>query len=226
MDDESVPDNTVIELNADVTSKPVQEALKMISDATIIVPGTEEPVEVETDSKDEQNVGSVVKDLGEVSANEMKEIIEGAEVIVEEVVSEAVKNSEEAKDKQEVINKITTEKDDVISDVIKEECKGSPCSEDLIDSVELDDSVLDVGGEVSLTELADSVVESALKDIEVAISESSETASSFGKDNESEQTDTAIKEEALLEEKEQSKLENNEDADSKIKEVSDKKAVR
>lgn len=224
MDDERVPDNTVIELNAD-TSKPVQEALKIISDTTIIVPGAEEAVEVETQSKDEENVGSVVKDLGEVSANEMKEIIEGAEVIVEEVVSEAVKHSEEAKDKQEVINKITTEKDDIISDVIKEECKGSPCSEDLIDSVELDDSVLEVGGEVSLTELADSVVESALKDIEIAISESSETASSLGKGSESEQADTIIKE-GVLEEKEQNKLESNEDVESTINEVSDKNSIR
>lgn len=225
LDDENVPDDTVIELNTDITSKPVEEALKMISDATIIVSGSEEAIEIETQSRDdEQSISSVVKDLGDVSANEMKEIIEGAEVIVEEVVADEVRNNEETKVKQdEVSDIITTEKGDVISDVIKEECKGSPGPEELIEDVELDDSVLEVGGEVSLAELAESVVESTLQDIEVAVSESSETTSSTGKSNESEKTDVSNKDEEVLKEKECVRIENEEEKEeSKTKEMPDK----
>lgn len=223
MDDKILPDGTEIELNTNVTSKPVDEALKMISDATIIVPGSEEAIEVETHNKDEEeSVGSVVKDLGEVSANEMKEIIEGAEVIVEEVVSEVVKNSEEAKDKQEeAINEITTEK----VDVIKEEHNDSPTREELIKGIELDDSVLEVQGEVPLTELTESVVESTLKDIEFTVSDGLENISSADKDSESEQTDVANKDEELLKENKQS-TESNEGEESKLRELSDKTVVR
>lgn len=225
LDDENVPEDTVIELNTDNTSKPVEEALKMISDATIIVSGSEEAIEIETQSRDdEQSISSVVKDLGEVSSNEMKEIIEGAEVIVEEVVAEEVRNNEETKDKQEEVSDvITTEKGDVITEVIKEECKGSPGPEELIEDVELDDSVLEVGGEVSLAELAESVVESTLQDIEVAVSEGSETTSSMGKSNESDKTDITNTDEEVLKEKEQVRIESEEEKEeSKTKEMTDK----
>lgn len=223
LDNKILPDGTEIELNTNVTSKPVDEALKMISDATIIVPGSEEAIEVETHNKDEEeSVGSVVKDLGEVSANEMKEIIEGAEVIVEEVVSEVVKNSEEAKEKQEeVINEITTEK----VDVIKEEHNDSPTREELIKGIELDDSVLEVQGEVPLTELTESVVESTLKDIEFAVSDGLENISSSDKDSESEQTDVTNKDEELLKESKHT-TESNESEESKLRELSDKTVVR
>lgn len=112
-------------MNEEEISKPVEDALKMINDATIVVAEEEQVVEIETPVVDEDHED--VTNVEEVTSSEVKDMIAEEQVVLEEVVTEEIKDviTEDIETEKSSTVEIKTEKEimlgDTKHDIVEEE---------------------------------------------------------------------------------------------------------